>query len=164
MGAWCGCGGGGLGRGCGRGCGGGCGVHVGCMWGAHRFSSIIATPRLCSTRFSLVRFSLGLVFTAPPSLYQSLPPPQIVAACIAEDAADRLGAKQLPRYEAGCRDGWAPAGEAGGGGGRDGEVEVEGGRGDGRVSKKEQGGRREGGGREGGRREGGGIKKKGREG
>ncbi|PNW79265.1 hypothetical protein CHLRE_09g408464v5 [Chlamydomonas reinhardtii] len=35
---------------------------------------------------------------------------KIVAACIAEDAADRLGAKQLPRYEAGCRDGWAPAG------------------------------------------------------
>ncbi|KAG2422001.1 hypothetical protein HYH02_015548, partial [Chlamydomonas schloesseri] len=34
----------------------------------------------------------------------------IVAACIAEDAADGLGAKQRPRYEAGCRDGWAPAG------------------------------------------------------
>ncbi|PNH00469.1 hypothetical protein TSOC_013705, partial [Tetrabaena socialis] len=35
---------------------------------------------------------------------------QIMAGCLAEDAADGLGAKQLPRYEAGVRDGWGPVG------------------------------------------------------
>ncbi|KXZ49624.1 hypothetical protein GPECTOR_20g481 [Gonium pectorale] len=35
---------------------------------------------------------------------------QIVAAITAEDAADGLGNRKLPRYEAGARDGWEPVG------------------------------------------------------
>ncbi|GFR40250.1 hypothetical protein Agub_g822 [Astrephomene gubernaculifera] len=35
---------------------------------------------------------------------------QIMAACVAEDKADKLGNKQLPAYPAGVRDGWAPVG------------------------------------------------------